>query len=217
MKQCWGAAKHLIQYLKGSIDYEMIFDRSNGFQLGAYSDSDWAGDLHDRKSTTGSCIMLAGGPVFWKSTKQTGMSLSSIKTEYIAASETAKSIIVIQEILIELDIIDEEFNFSLMIDNEEAITIGNDEKITRNACHIEICYHHIHDLVQKKTIELLQISSNEMTADDLTKSLKMIKFQQFRSLLDLCSKNDGDETDDNEAQYRAENRAENEVQKVLDS
>src|SRR5436190_7477514 len=195
----------------------MIFDRSNGFQLSAYSDSDWAGDLHDRKSTTGSCIMLAGSPVFWKSTKQTDVSLLSTKTEYIAASETVKSIIIIWGILIELDIIDEEFNFPLMIDNEEAIAIGNGKKITRNACHIKIHYHHIRDLVQKGTIELLQISSSKMTADSLTKLLKMIKFWQFRSLLGLHSKNDGDETDGNEAQYRAENRAEDEVQEVLDS
>ena len=145
------------------------------------------------------------------------MSLSSIKTEYIAASETAKSIIVIQRILIELDIIDEEFNFPLMIDNEGAITIGDGEKITCNARHIKIRYHHIRDLVQKGTIELLQISSSEMAADGLTKLLKTIKFRQLRSLLGLRSKNDGDETDGDEAQYRAENRAEDEVQEVLDS
>ena len=198
----------------------MIFDELNEFQLSMYSNSNWADDLHNRKSTTGSCIMLAGSPVFWKSTKQTGMSLSSIEAEYIAASETVKSVIVIQEILIKLDIIDEEFNFPLMIDNEGTITIGNDKKITRNAHHIEICYHHIHNLVQKETIKLLQIPSSQMTADSLTKPLKMIKFWQFRSLLDLCSKNNsnetiGNETDDDEAQYRAENRAENEVQKVL--
>src|SRR5204863_3400869 len=157
--------------------------------------------------------MLAGGPVFWKSTKQTGVSLSSTEAEYIAASETVKSVIVIQGILIKLGIIDEEFNFPLMIDNEEAIAIGDDEKVTRNACHIEICYHHIRNLVQKGTIELLQISSSQMAADDLTKSLKMIKFQQFRSLLGLHSKNNSDETiddetDDDETQYRTENRAE---------
>ena len=166
--------------------------------------------------------MLAGGPVFWKSIKQTGMSLSSTKAKYIAASKTVKSIIVIWKILIELDIIDEEFNFSLMIDNEEAITIGNSKKIICNACHIKIHYHHIHNLVQKETIELLQISSSQMAADSLTKSLKTIKFQQFESLLGLCSKNDGDEnvdneTDSDEAQYRAENKTENEVQKVLNS
>ena len=126
-KQCWGAAKHLIQYLKRSIDYKMIFDRLNGFQLSVYSNSNWAGDLHDRKSTTGSCIMLAGSPVFWKSTKQTGMSLSSTETEYIVTFKTAKSIIVIQEILIKLGIIDEEFNFSLMIDNDKAITFDENE------------------------------------------------------------------------------------------
>ena len=104
-----------------------------------------------------------------------------------------------------------------MIDNDGAITIGNNKKITHNAHHIEIHYHHICDLVQKETIKLLQISSSKMTADSLTKSLKTIKFQQFQSLLDVCSKNDDNETDSDEAQYRAENRTEDEVQKVLNS
>src|SRR5204863_8490380 len=113
--------------------------------------------------------MLAGSPVFWKSTKQTGVSLSSTEAEYIAASETAKSVIVIRGILIELGIIDEEFNFPLMIDNEEAIAIGDGEKVTRNARHIEICYHHIHDLFQKGTIELIHIHSSEKVADVLRK------------------------------------------------
>ena len=71
------------------------------------------------------------------------MSLSSTETEYIVTSETAKSIIIIQKILIELSIIDEEFNFSLMIDNEDAIAINDDEKIIHNAHHIKIHYHHI--------------------------------------------------------------------------
>src|SRR5437762_3315493 len=104
MKQCWNVTKHLIQYLKRFIDYKMIFDELNRFQLDMYSNSDWADDLHDRKFITGSCIMLAGSPVFWKSIKQTDVSLLSIKTEYIVASETVKSVIVIQRILIELDI-----------------------------------------------------------------------------------------------------------------
>ena len=108
----------------------MIFDSIDGIQLGAYSNSNWAGDLYDRKSTIGSCIMIAGGPVLWKSTKQTGISLSSTEAEYIAASETVKNVIIIQGILIKLGIIDDEFSFLLMINNTGSIAIGNNEKVT---------------------------------------------------------------------------------------
>ena len=47
MKQCWDAVKHLLEYLQESINIEMIFNGIDGIQLGAYSDSDWAGDLYD--------------------------------------------------------------------------------------------------------------------------------------------------------------------------
>src|SRR5204863_6270243 len=100
MKQCWDAVKHLLEYLQESINIEMIFDGIDGIQLGAYSDSDWAGDLYNQKSTTGSCIIIAGGPVLWKSTKQTGVSLSSTEVEYIATLKTAKNIIIIRDIFI---------------------------------------------------------------------------------------------------------------------
>src|SRR5436190_15434230 len=147
----------------------MIFDGIDGIQLGAYSDSDWAGNFYDQKSTTGSYIMIAGGPVLWKSIKQTGVSLLSTEAEYIAALETAKNVIIIRGILIKLGIIDDEFSFLLMIDNAGSIAIGDGEKVIQNAHYIKIWYHHIQDLVQKGTIELLQIPSNEMVADSLTK------------------------------------------------
>ena len=62
-KQCWDTVKHLLGYLQESIDIKMIFNSIDRIQLDVYSDSDWASDLYDWKSTTGSCIMIAGGPV----------------------------------------------------------------------------------------------------------------------------------------------------------
>ena len=50
-----------------------------------YSDSDWAGDLADRKSTSGYTFLL-GAPVSWSSKKQPSVSLSTNKVEYIALS-----------------------------------------------------------------------------------------------------------------------------------
>ena len=49
--------------------------------------------------------------------------------------------------------------------------IGEDEKVTRNAKHINICYHHIQNLIEKKMIEISHISTDEMTVNDLTKTL----------------------------------------------
>ncbi len=63
------------------------------------------------------------------------------------------------------------------------IVISESEKVTRNARHIDICYHHIRDLIEKKIIEISHISTGEMTADDLTKVLLSNKFKEFIALI----------------------------------
>src|SRR5204863_6126438 len=125
---------------------------------------------------------------------------------------TAKNVIIIRGILIKLGIINDEFSFLLMIDNAGSIAIGNGEKVTRNARHIEIWYHHIRDLVQKGMIKLLQIPSNEMVADSLTKALKIVKFREFRSLLGLCLETQAEiEFTNDRTDNRTDNRADEEL------
>src|SRR5438477_1588619 len=103
------------------------------------------------------------------------MSLSTTEAEYIAVSETSRKIISIHSILQELRMIDSDFIFPLLIDNNSTIVISKDKKITCNACHIEICYHHIQDLIEKVIIDVSHILSAQMTVNDFTKSLNVIK------------------------------------------
>src|SRR5436190_6966607 len=100
-----------------------------------------------------------------------------------------------------------------MINNAGSIAISDGEKVIRNAYHIKIRYHYIRDLVQKGMIELLQIPSNEMIADGLTKMLKMVKFRKFRSLLGLHSET---QAEIKFADDRADDRTNNRANKELD-
>jgi len=63
------------------------------------------------------------------------------------------------------------------------IVISESEKVIRNARHIDIHYHHIQDLIEKKTIEISHISTDEMTVNDLTKMLLSNKFKEFVALV----------------------------------
>ena len=80
------AAKHVLRYLRGTIDYELCFKKCDGdLNLVAYSDSDWASSLKDRQSTTGYCFSLSNsGPLIsWKSRRQPTVALSTCEAVYI--------------------------------------------------------------------------------------------------------------------------------------
>lgn len=53
-EQHWAAAKHVLTYLRGTVDLELCFRKTNvNLKLIAYSDSNWAADQEDRQNVTG--------------------------------------------------------------------------------------------------------------------------------------------------------------------
>ena len=50
------AKKHVMRYLKGTIDFGLYYDNSHEYRLYGYTDADWAGSISDRKSTSGGCL-----------------------------------------------------------------------------------------------------------------------------------------------------------------
>jgi hypothetical protein len=64
------AAKQALQYLKGMIKMVLVYKKSmrNGpAEITGYTDSNWASDLDDRKSTSGYVFKLTGTAVTWSS------------------------------------------------------------------------------------------------------------------------------------------------------
>ena len=55
-----------------------------------YSDAGWAGDVNDRKSTSGNLFQISGGAVTWSSKKQSCVVLSTAEAEYVALSSEAQ-------------------------------------------------------------------------------------------------------------------------------
>uniref|UniRef100_A0AAV1UZJ6 Reverse transcriptase Ty1/copia-type domain-containing protein n=1 Tax=Peronospora matthiolae TaxID=2874970 RepID=A0AAV1UZJ6_9STRA len=82
----WVAVKRIFRYLQGTKTHGICYKPSARIDFRGYSDADWAGDLTDRKSTSGYTFMLLGAPVSWGSKKQPSVSLSTTEAEYIALS-----------------------------------------------------------------------------------------------------------------------------------
>ncbi|KAL5820270.1 hypothetical protein ACOSQ3_022152 [Xanthoceras sorbifolium] len=53
-------AKRILRYIKGTIDFGLFYSVSNDYKLVGYSDSDWGGDINDRKSTSGNLLKELG-------------------------------------------------------------------------------------------------------------------------------------------------------------
>ena len=97
--------KHVLRYVKGTLDYSLCFNGHN-LQLQGYTDADWQGDLDDRKFTSGYIFTLAGGAISWCSMKQNSVALSSMEAEYIAASEAAKKGVWLRKFLASLKVME---------------------------------------------------------------------------------------------------------------
>ena len=59
----WLAAKRILRYIKGTMDFGLLYSYNNDATLYGYSDSDWGGDQDERKSTIGYVFNL-GSTVF---------------------------------------------------------------------------------------------------------------------------------------------------------
>jgi len=79
----WIAAKHILRYLHGMITYGLRY-ASNNY---GFTDSDWAGSVDDRKSTSGMCFSLGSAMISWGSRKQKSVALSTPEAEYITACD----------------------------------------------------------------------------------------------------------------------------------
>jgi hypothetical protein len=69
-------AKHVMIYLKGTLDFGLYYNGDHDFRLVGYTDSDWAGSVSDRKITSRCCFSLGSSMTSWSSRKQSSISLS---------------------------------------------------------------------------------------------------------------------------------------------
>jgi len=89
------AATYTLRYLRNTANLAIQYKTSDSeatMPIG-YTDSDFAGDPDDRKSTSGYVFMLAGGAITWRARKQPLVAFSTVEVEYIGASDAAKEAI----------------------------------------------------------------------------------------------------------------------------
>eukprot|EP00253_Pinus_taeda_P002716 PITA_02716 len=132
-----------------------------------------------RKSTSGCCFGLGSAVVSWFSRKQQSVALSSAEVEYMAASLASCEAIWLRKMLFGL--FGQPLRPSVIYcDNQSCIKLTENPIFHDRSKHIGIRYHFIRDYVQKGTVKLEYISTDEQVADILTKALPRGKHVYFR-------------------------------------
>ena len=152
----WVAVKRIFCYLQGTKSHGICYQPSDKIDFRGYSDADWAGDLADRKSTSGYRFRLLGAPVGWGSKKQSRVSFCTSEAECIALSMAIQEGKWIHRLLCEIMTAANKKGPELMIQEDNQLCI----KMTKNpfnygrAKHINIKYHHIRDEVKRGEVKI---------------------------------------------------------------
>ncbi len=154
------------------------------YSLIGYADSNFVGDPEDLKSVMGNCSFLNGAVVSWSSKKQRTLSTLTTEAEYIALGHAAREAVWIRQFIKEmtLDIVPE---ITLNGDNEMRITLTKNAESQHRTKHIDVQHHYIRELIDKEELTVAWVSSSEMLADGITKTLPTETFQTHRAQLGL--------------------------------
>jgi hypothetical protein len=180
----WIVAKHVLRYLRGTIGYGLRYASNVDLNLQGYANADWAGSAVDRKSTFGCFFTLGLAMASWCSRKQRSVALSTAKAEYIALSVAVREAVWLCKLL--TDLFDHEMDpTTIHCDNQSCVKLSENPCFMTDREHIEIKYHYIRDMVQRKTVHVQYLPTHEQIPDIFTKPLAKTKFKYFRERLGL--------------------------------
>jgi hypothetical protein len=178
--------KRIIRYVAGTTKLGCKYVKGSHSELIGFTDSDHAGDLEKRKSTTGVLFFLGGNAITWSSQKQKVVSLSSCESEYIAAATGACQGVWLSMLIADL-VYGDVKKFRLYIDNRSAEELSKNPVFHERSKHIDTRYHYIRECVVDGVVEVKHVCTDEQLADILTKPLARIWFAELRRQLGVVS------------------------------
>ncbi|PNX62918.1 type I inositol 145-trisphosphate 5-phosphatase 12-like protein [Trifolium pratense] len=147
--------KRIMRYLKGTLKFGMLYKCKNNTELTlqGWSDSDYAGDHDDRKSTSGYVFTLGGSAICWSSKKQPIVTLSTTEAEFVSAASCACQCLWLKNVLDHLHI---EQNGCIIVncDNSSTIKLSKNSIMHGKRKHIDVMFHFVRDLSKDGVVEL---------------------------------------------------------------
>jgi hypothetical protein len=179
------AVKRVLRYIAGTLDYGCYYTRKEkDAKLIGFSDSDHAGDIDTRRSTSGVLYFLGKNVITWQSQKQKVVALSSCEAEYIAETAAACQDVWLSRLLSELKG-KEEGAARIFIDSQSAIQLSKNPVFHDHSKHIDTRYHFIRECIEEGRVCVASIGTSDQLADILTKALARERFCELRAKLGL--------------------------------
>ncbi|RVW90629.1 Retrovirus-related Pol polyprotein from transposon RE2 [Vitis vinifera] len=181
------ALKRVIRYIAGTLELGIWYPFDTHSDVACYTDADWAGNVDDRKNTSGGCFYIGNCLVAWMSKKQNSISLSTAEAEYIAAGSCCTQLLWIKQMLRDYGI--DQGTMVVFCDNTSAINISKNPVFHSRTKHIDIRHHFICDLVEDKVVSLEYVPTEGQIANMLTKPLDVSRFESLRKSIGSCTIN----------------------------
>lgn len=183
----WQALKGVLRYLNGAIDLGLMYRRGGGSVMG-YTDSDYAGDLVKRRSTSGYVLMNAGAAIHWGSKLQTVIAFSTCEAELVAGARAIREGLWLRKLWADLH--GKSIPMPILMDNQSALTLIKNPAAgaqTRTK-HIDIKYNFARHRHVSGDIDAKFIPTDKMLADMFTKQLPGPAYRRHRDNMGLTCK-----------------------------
>ncbi|KAK2966883.1 hypothetical protein RJ640_028893 [Escallonia rubra] len=175
----YGAAKRVLRYIQGTLDFGIMYKKNEKLQLSGFCDIDWAGSVDDMRSTSGYAFSLGSGMFSWASKKQQTVAQSSAEAEYVAAAVATSQAIWLRRILGDMGEEQAEAT-TLMCDNKSAIAMTKNPGNHCRTKHINIKYHFVREAVENGEVQFQFCKTEDQVADVFTKAIPKERLDYFR-------------------------------------
>ena len=164
----WARLKRLGRYLLGKPRVVQEFKPQRMYtKIRAFTDSDHAGCVRTRKSTTGLVLMCGQHTLKSSSTLQTTISLSSGESEYYAIVKATASVLGIRELFREWGV---ELDCMVLSDSSAARGMCSRRGLGKTR-HVQTRYLWVQQKLKEKEFELVAVGTDKNVADLCTKPL----------------------------------------------
>ena len=183
------ASKRTLRYLAGTTDFCITY-KKGGFKLATFTDSNWANNPDNGKSTSSYLTMLANAPMGFRSGLQSLTAMSTMEAELVASALAMKEAVYCSNMLTELGFGKQFAQLPVYCDNTATLhTLGNRSSSSRTK-HIALRFFFIRELVTEGKISIHYVPTENNLADIGTKHFNK---HRFKHLMDLINNFDVNE------------------------